>query len=83
MQRQSLTTFHRQSDAQSVPEQWLFWEKPHQPKLDSFIVLHCVICHGISLWLVWVSCPLCVSSWHLAHPQPTHCGGRARNRSEI
>lgn len=29
-----------------------------------------VIWYGISLWIVWVSCPDCVLSQDLAHPQP-------------
>ena len=36
-----------------------------------FIAKHDVIWSGISLWSVWVSCPGCVPSQSLAHPQPT------------
>lgn len=33
-----MTTFHEQSDAQSVPKQQRLWEKPRQLKLDTVLL---------------------------------------------
>jgi len=66
------------------------WEdKSHNSKRPSFLLLppalyadHDVIWYGISLWLAGVSCPSCVPSQLLVHPQPTlwWSGVRSRKR---
>lgn len=48
-----------------------------------FITKHGTIWYGISLWSVGVNCYGCVPSKPLTHPQPTPCGGRARNREDL
>lgn len=30
------------------------------------------------MWPIWLSCPCCDPSQLLAHPQPSHCGGKVR-----
>lgn len=41
----------------------------------AFIAEHDVIWYRTSLYSIWVSCPGCVASQPLIHPQPTHCWG--------
>ena len=43
--------------------------------LLAFIAEHNIICYGISLWSLWVSCPGYISSQHLADPQPAGLWG--------
>jgi len=52
---------------------------------DLYIAEHDIIQYGISLWSVGVSCPGCVPSHLLVHPQPTHWweSGRCRRILEV
>lgn len=54
---------HALTDAQQVPEQW-----PPASFTPRLYILHGVICYGISLWPVGISCPGCVSSQLLVPP---------------
>jgi len=67
MQRQSLATSRRQTNAQPVSKQWLLWKNsPH-----NFIAELGFIWYRVSLWSVGVSCPGCAPSQSLAHPLST------------
>jgi len=48
-----------------------------------YIAEHDVIRYGISLWSARVSCPSCVPSQVLVHPQPTRWWGGARSRRDL
>ena len=81
MQRQSLITFHRQTDTQPVFEQKMA-NLPKPPPL-CFISEHDVIWHGVSLWFVRVICPVVSPPNLLCTPQSLHWGGRVRNREGL
>jgi len=76
MQRPSLITSHKLTDAQSA---WLPWK--NSP--TGFAAEHDVIWHGISLSSAWISCPVCFPTQPPAHLQPPQCGGRVRNRESL
>lgn len=44
------------------------WMSPPFPFFSSHTVQHNTICYGISLWLVWVSCLVCVPPSSLCTP---------------
>ena len=67
---------HTLTSAQPIPG-------PQCP-LANFLSLytgHDVIRYGIPLWLVWVSCPGCVTSQLLVHSQPLLAGQYEKLRS--
>ena len=60
------------------------------PNVSSFLLLppalhaeHDVIWSGISLWSAGDSCPGCVASQLLVHPQPPHWWGGVRSRKGL
>ena len=67
-------THHQRTDAQPVPRQW---PTPARFPL-SLYAEHDIVWYGISLWPAWISCPGCVSSQLLVHPQPPRCQGSMR-----
>lgn len=55
----------------------------HTPSLQTslaFIAKHGGILYAISLWPIWVTCPGCVPSKILVHPQPPCSQGSIRSR---
>jgi len=61
MQKKSLITSHKQTGAQPFTKHQPHWEATPHP-LSSFstpalVAEHYVMWYGISLWLIWVSCP--------------------------
>ena len=71
---------HQQTDTQLDCEQWLSSQRP----LPLVFMAECdVIWNEISLWSVEVSCPSCVPSQLLVHPQPTRWWGGVTNREGL
>jgi len=66
---------HLQNNAQPVPRQQL----PPPANSPSFTVQCDIVWYGIPLRPVWVSCPGCVPSQLLVHPQPTCWQGSMRS----
>jgi len=56
---------------------------PLPPSSLSFTDEHDVLWCGISLWSAGVSCPGCVHSQLLLHPQPTHWWSTVRSRKGL
>lgn len=65
IQRQSPTTFHKQTDAQALSEKWLPWKKKISLLFSTtgHDIIHC----GISLWSAQISCSYSVLSQLLAY----------------
>lgn len=76
MQRQALTTSYRLISCQCLKKGYLGSQNssPFIP-LSILIAEHGIIRCGIFLHLAGVSCPSCMCSQLLAHPQSTHSGG--------
>ena len=59
-------------------------EHPLRPRSSTALIAECdVIWYGKSLWPVWVSCPSCVPSQLLVHPQPPCWWERVRSRKGL
>lgn len=53
---------------------------PHKKNFPKVFIVKCdSIWHGTFLWSICISCPYCVHSRILGHPQPTHCKDRVGN----
>jgi len=65
---------------QPMPSHFPSSAPPRQPPPQLCIAQHEVIWYGIRLWSITVSCPSCVPSQLLLHPQPTRWWVSVRNR---
>jgi len=75
-QRELFATSDRQTSAQLVSKSNDPLGSPNPASSSVFIAECFVIQYRVNPWPVWVSSPGCVPIQFLAHPQPTHCGGR-------
>lgn len=78
--RDLLTTFHKQSNAQAIWARNLW--KDYLPVLLLSKEINMGY-YGVIWDILWVSCPSCVPSQPLVHPQATHWGSRTRNREDF
>ena len=56
---------------------------PRQPPPPGSIAQHGLLCCGIPLWSVGLSCPGCVPSQRLGHPQPARWRATQRSRKAL
>lgn len=73
---QKAIAYHQETNVDPVPKQQPFWKSLPL----SFIAEHYIIWYGIFLWSIWVSCPKCVPSQSLIHPQPTSWEGQSEKQ---
>ena len=66
----------------ALEDKWLTRERPPYSSPPAVTAEHNATWHGTSLQSVWVTCPSCVPSQSLAHPQPTGLGGTWRDSPE-
>lgn len=62
----SETAHYLLTNTQPIPVQLYPLPQPTTP----YKLLSMMPCYGISLWPIWVTCPVCVPSQLLVRPQP-------------